>query len=233
MKIKALFFFIFVSYAMVAQNADEFRIIPSVTDWIEEINNWPEKVYRQSLIEIHIDPIKDANYALRPDQGAFNTNVPDSIPKLIVNKKVAVSDLRFDRAESNFFPKVLMNIHFKENFEVYGLKNGRLGFTKCVFDKLHQVRLINTLFFLSYIQCTFKDTYRLNNPLEPVEIIFFNCSFEGPVEFSSNQNTPSLLIKNSNIINGYINFANQSKFNAISIDSTYSKKGVKLILNMT
>jgi hypothetical protein len=39
MKIKALFYFLFVTNTLTAQNSDVFRIIPSLTDWIEEINN--------------------------------------------------------------------------------------------------------------------------------------------------------------------------------------------------
>ena len=227
MKLKALFFFLFVSYAVTAQNSDEFRIIPSVTDWIEEINNWPEDVYQQYQLEIHVDPVKDANYVFRPNLGE-NFSLTDSLTLLSVNKKVAVTDIRFDIRDRTFTPFVLKNIHFKENFEIYGLKNSRFSFTRCVFDKLHQMRLINSLFFLSYIECSFKDTYRLNNPLEPVQILFIKCEFDGPVHFSSNQSTPSIVLKNSNINQEDIEFSLQSKYNSISIDSTYTKKGVKL-----
>ena len=207
---------------------DNYRIIPSVTDWINEINNWPETEYRQSQIEIHVDPIKDANYVLRPNFGEYDYTVSDTIPLLYVNKKVAVSDIRFDTEERNFFPFVLKNIHFKENVEIYELQNGRLAFKSCVFDKLHQMRLIKSLFFLSYIDCEFKDIFRLNNPLEPVQIMFIQCQFDGPVHLSSNQNTPSITFKNSSINKEDIDFSIQSKFNSIAIDSTFTKNGIKL-----
>ena len=209
-------------------NEDNYRIIPSVTDWIEEINNWPEAEYRQNNIKIHIDPIKDANYVLRPNFGEYDLTVSDTIPLLSVNKKVAVSDIRFDTEGRNFLPFVLKNIHFKENVEIYELQNGRLAFKRCVFDKLHQMRLIKSLFFLSYIDCDFKDVFRLNNPLEPVQIMFIQCQFDGPVHLSSNQNTPSITFKNSSINKEDIDFNIQSKFNSIAIDSTFTKNGIKL-----
>ena len=209
-------------------NEDNYRIIPSVTDWIEEINNWPEAEYRQNNIKIHIDPIKDANYVLRPNFGEYDLTVSDTIPLLSVNKKVAVSDIRFDTEGRNFLPFVLKNIHFKENVEIYELQNGRLAFKRCVFDKLHQMRLIKSLFFLSYIDCEFKDIFRLNNPLEPVQIMFIQCQFDGPVRLSSNQNTPSITFKNSSINKEDIDFSIQSKFNSITIDSTFIKNGIKL-----
>ena len=211
-------------------NEDNYRIIPSVTDWIEEINNWPEAEYRQNQIEIYVDPIKDANYVLLPNFGEFDEIVSDSdtIPLLSVNKKVAVSDIRFDTEARNFSIFVLKNIHFKENVEIYELQNGRLAFKRCVFDKLHQMRLIKSLFFLSYIDCEFKDIFRLNNPLEPVQIMFIQCQFDGPVRLSSNQNTPSITFKNSSINKEDIDFSIQSKFNSIAIDSTFTKNGIKL-----
>jgi len=228
MKIKAIFFFLFASFSVVAQNSDAYRVIPSVTDWIEEINNWPEEVYQQNQLEIHVDPVKDANYVIRPNFGDINFNTNDSIPLLLVNKRVAITDIRFDVRDRSFAPIVLTNVRFKEGFEIYGLKNSRFAFTHCVFDKLHQIRLINTLFFLSYIECSFKDVYRFNNPLEPVQLYFEKCQFDGPIQFSSNQNTPSISLKNSNINQEAVEFGLQSKFNSISIDSTYTKKGVKL-----
>ena len=97
-------------------NEENYRIIPSVTEWVNEINDWPEEVYRQSQLEIHVDPIKDRNYAIKPEFGNNNFNLSDSIPLLLANKRVNVWDIRFDIKDRSSNLLILTNIHFKEKF---------------------------------------------------------------------------------------------------------------------
>ena len=68
----ASLFFLFISVFGFAQGTQDYRIIPSITDWIEEVNNWPEKIYSVSRIKILVDPIKDKNY-IGLEQGIKNT----------------------------------------------------------------------------------------------------------------------------------------------------------------
>jgi hypothetical protein len=46
-----------------AQQREEWRVIPSVTEWLEEINNWPDSVYKQENLEVLFDHDKDKGHA--------------------------------------------------------------------------------------------------------------------------------------------------------------------------
>jgi hypothetical protein len=215
MKIKAILIFLFVSYAIIAQNSDEYRIIPSVTDWIEEINNWPDTLYRQDKIKIHFDPKKDKDFIAIDDSSIMENNV-DSIPRIVINKSIHISNVLFHNDLNQFNHVVLKNIHFKGEFKMYWLLNGRMSFKNCVFEKLHQVRLVKTLFYLSYFDCTFNGIYMQNNPAEPLSINFYRCVFNKLFLMTSDQGIPNVDVTNCSI-NESIIFGKSSKFNSIDI----------------
>ena len=75
-----------------AQDASEYRVIPSITDWIEEINNWPDTIYKVENIKVIIDIKKDSliaeNYLIRQgslEEVAATINKPLDITRLIID----------------------------------------------------------------------------------------------------------------------------------------------------
>lgn len=101
---------IFISLGIAAQESEHWRTIPSLTDWIEEINAWPDSVYKAENIKIHIDQVKDSLLVGTAFETGWN---PEKIVTT-VNKPIKVTHWEID----NFFgigPKVLSidNIRFK------------------------------------------------------------------------------------------------------------------------
>lgn len=222
MKIKALFFFILVSFILTAQNSDVFRIIPSVTDWIEEINNWPDTLYRQNNIKIYFDPVKDKDFIAIEDFSIMENNV-DSVPRMVINKSINISNVLFHNDSYQFDHIALKNIHFKGEFKIFFLLNGRMAFKNCVFEKYHQVRLVKTLFYLSYLDCVFNGAYVQNNPAEPLDLNFYRCIFNKFFLLSSDQGIPNVDVSDCTINESFI-LGKSSKFNSVDVYNSTIKK---------
>ncbi len=199
-------------------NEENYRIIPSVTEWIEEVNNWPDSIYRQDNIKVLFNLEKDKNYIALNDRSILESTI-DTVPILEVNKSVSLSNIQFHTDENLFNDVALKNIHFNGKFILYKLKNGRFAFKNCEFDKLHQIRLVNTKFYLSYLDCKFNGHYMQNNPAEPLDINFYRCDFKKSFVLSSDQGVPSIFIIDCNF-NSYALFGKSSRFNAIAINNS-------------
>lgn len=216
---------LFYSQTTFAQDGAQWRTIPSLTDWVEEVNNWPDEIYRQRNLKILIDPIKDKDYISYSDSVAYDP--VDSILRLTISKRLIIWDIQFMDDQSLYSDFALKNLHFKERVDLYRIMNGRLSLKNCVFEKDHQVRIINTLFYLAYYDCEFKDEFRNNNPQEPLDILFYNCQFHKSFELSSDQGVPNVYIKNSTF-EDIVSFNETSKYNTVSIDQSTFKSDLLL-----
>ena len=87
MKKYLIILFVFLGFNSLAQDDVEYRVIPSITDWIEEINNWPDSVYLQENLHIEIDPVKDEGFVY-PDRDQF-----DSLHLLQVERKEIIKQI--------------------------------------------------------------------------------------------------------------------------------------------
>ncbi|SIO01294.1 potassium channel family protein [Algoriphagus halophilus] len=225
MKKFTIIFLLFFSQTAFCQEGAQWRTIPSLTDWVEEVNNWPDEIYRERNLKILIDPIKDKDYISFSDSVAYEP--VDSFPRMTINKRINIWDIQFMGDPYLFSGLSLKNLHFKERVDFFRIKNGRLSFKNCVFDNEHQVRIINTLFYLAYYDCEFKDEFRNNNPQEPLDILFYNCRFHKSFELSSDQGIPNVYIKNSTF-EEIVSFNETSKFNTVSIHQSTFKSDLLL-----
>lgn len=216
-KLLTVLLFLFVFGFGFSQEEQKYRVIPSLTEWIEEINNWPDSIYRQNRIKIYFDSEKDKNFISVNDDSIMGEET-DTIPRILVNKAIRVSSLLFHKENYQYDRVTIKNIHFKEEFAFYKLHNARLTFKNCVFDKLHQVRVIHTIFYLNYFDCHFNGVFRLNNPEEPLDLDFVRCAFNDNFQFSSDQGIPNISFSES-VFNDNILFGPKSQFNSLVIDN--------------
>ncbi|WP_282134334.1 potassium channel family protein [Seonamhaeicola maritimus] len=207
-------FFLFV-FSIGFGQSDDYRIIPSLTDWIEEINNWPDSVYSQNRIKIYFDYEKDKDFIAINDRSVMDT-ITDSVKRKTINKRVGVSEFQFHINRHLYDHVTLKNIHFKKEFKIYNLWNHRLSFKNCVFDKLHQVRVIHTRFYLSYLDCEFNNMFQLNNPDEPLDLNFIRCTFNGTFQLSSADGVPNIEFSES-VFNQNVLFGPNSEFNSLKV----------------
>lgn len=218
-----LFLFCFCqSHLSFSQDEENWRTIPSVTEWLEEINNWPDSVYRQDYLRITF------NYEV--DSGLIATSFEElekialNTQRFEINKKIVIFHLDFVGPMVNFYHgRWLTNVHFKEQFSFYRTKDLRLGFKNCVFDKLVEPRLSESRFWLRFEDCHFKDRVNVNNPINPTHMRFLRCSADSLVVFTSIEGTPSLDVINSDFFGLMV----INKMNEVLIDSSRFEFGIQ------
>lgn len=202
----------------IARSQDEqWREINSVTEWIEEINNWPDSLYRQNYLRIKFDYAKDSSIiATSWDEVEKYRETPGE--QLVINKRVNVWAIEFEgeRKENSYAGWWLVNLHFKEPFSMYRLENDRFGFINCHFGKLYQPRLMKTRFYLRHYNCQFDGFVNINNPISPTPIAFEDCIMGTVLNISAIDAIPSLSIVNCDI--PYLSISN--KMSTIRIDSS-------------
>lgn len=210
-----------------SQSADDWRVIPSITDWIEEINNSPDSIYRAERIEVRIDFEKDTQLvSYQPNIDAPLQGGESRDERLKIDKHIRIIDIRFrthdNRSLSN--TTLLNNLHFTKSVRIYYLKNHRFGIQHSTFDDLLMIRLIDTRFYFQFNHCDFKGPVVINNPLAPTPFQFTNCSSDAAIIISADDESPSLSIRNSRL--NYLELGATSDFKEIYIDSTDFKLGV-------
>ena len=183
---------VFISVSLSAQEEENWRTIPSVTEWIEEINNWPEDEYRVENIKVNFDYTKDSLFIATSDEEVdLHTLNPGT--QTVINKGINILNLDFvGTNKANYAGRWLANLHFKESVSIYGLEDGRFGFINCRFDKLYQPRLMEVRFFYRHINCVFNGMVNINNPKQPTDLSFEDCSFRSLLYISALDATPSL-----------------------------------------
>ncbi|MDU8885258.1 potassium channel family protein [Yeosuana sp. MJ-SS3] len=215
-KILTTFLFLFVFGFSFSQEEQRYRVIPSLTEWIEEINNWPDSVYSQGNLEIRFKR-SDLKYLAINKQEFYKNS--DSIQTLTpINKKVVVYGIKFPTLGlSNFVG--LKNLEFKETFQIYFLKNDRFGFKNITFQKTFMVRLVESAFNINFLDCNFNGFVNFNNPKENLDFIFKKCTFQKAFNISSATNTPTIKLDSCNL-KKVINFDESSKFKSVLISNT-------------
>ena len=207
-----------------SQSNENWRAIPSITAWLNEIKNWPEDVYRQDYLEIHIDPALDSLYY---SQDHVITDSDMQMPMFEINKELRIYHIRFLPKVGNTFNEVqLKNIHFKEIVDIYNVKNNRIGFKHVTFDKLCQLRLMETRFFFEFNGCRFNDYVNINNPSEPTPFGFYDCYFQGGMTISAIDDSPSLTMQRCKMVALGLP---ASQYRDILIDSTEISFGLFLV----
>jgi hypothetical protein len=142
------------AFASQAQEEEEWRTIPSVTEWLEEVNNWPEDEYIQRNIIINIDLEKDYQIVAHPDEDYMARDL-DEYPLYQVNKNINVRAISF-LANHRYSGIVLKNISFNNNFQITGLTSNRLGFKNVQFNTYLQIREVKTRYWLKFVDCVIR-----------------------------------------------------------------------------
>ncbi len=124
-----------------------------MAEWIEEINQWPDSVYRAFDLEVRFNPETDRPYVTGKEEILDGKPEPDAL-QTEINKPVILYRVRFPSfGMSN--EVILKNLHFTSHFQIYFLENSRFAFHNVTFSKLCQVRLIETKFFFGLLLLQF------------------------------------------------------------------------------
>ena len=210
-----IFIFFITTLSALAQGDKKWRVIPSVTEWIEEVNNWPDSIYQQENLIIEFNYAKDSLF-VATSWKEVNYYGSHPLEKKIIDKHIFIRGLEFkgERKADGYQGFWLVNLHFKKPFDYYLLENNRFGFIQCQFDGLYQARQMNTRFFLRHYQCIFNEI-NINNPYNAVPLYFDDCTINVGLNLSAIYAVPSLYFARSSTPFLALN----NKLDVVSIDS--------------
>tara|TARA_R110002072_G_scaffold302762_1_gene488554 strand:- start:1004 stop:2731 length:1728 start_codon:yes stop_codon:yes gene_type:complete len=198
-KKKALIIFavLFSINSFSQNNKIKLREIPSITDWIEEINNWQDSTYTVKNIKVLIDANKDSLFI----QKAFKRN--DTINEniaAIINKPVIIDGLEFDNSFG--LPGAvyaIKNIRFKERVRLSNFQGLGFQFTNMVFEKNFSIRGSNRYVYYNFSNCIFNAGIGFFDFYEGATFSFVNCNIDKSLQITRTPSKPELYIFNSNV----------------------------------
>ncbi|WP_420316980.1 hypothetical protein [Ekhidna sp.] len=213
---------LFVSCLLAAQE-EEWRVIPSVREWLEEINNWPDSVYRQDNLHVFFDYEKDTGLIATTFE---ETDSLPSEPLFIVNKPVRVSGLNFagDRKGPGTMPRRLTSIQFNGWLTISRMAQNRAGFVGCVFKDDMSMWDIQSRNVLQFVDCDFEKSLHLYGPQENMGFYIANTSIKEDLIITSGNTDAGIRILNSDLSQFFVN----GKFTQFRMDSTNVRYGMRL-----
>ena len=215
---------LFASLFATAQNTETWRVIPSVTEWLEEINNWPESVYSQRNITIKIDLQKDYKIVAHPDEDYMQITL-DNYPPFQVNKEIDIRGLSF-QSNHGYSGIVLKNINFNGDFQLTGLKINRLGFKNVHFNRLLQIRSVDTRFWLKFVDCVIQKMN--NNDQNTTTPFFFTRTHFKDDSFFSSTETPLRVSLNECTVDSTLLFFAGTEIKELTISNSKFHGGLSL-----
>ena len=147
-----LIFFFLPSNEANAQSDPPPRIIPSLTDWIEEINNWPDSVYVVQNIKILFDPIKDSLITGPAFEAGWE---PEKIVTTI-HKTMDVTNWEFESAFGTLQARSIRNIHFMKPVRLSDYKGLGVAIVNSIFEERFSFSYQYRYSYFHLISCTFE-----------------------------------------------------------------------------
>jgi len=181
-----------------AQDASEYRVIPSITDWIEEINNWPDTIYKVENIKVIIDIKKDSliaeNYLIRQgslEEVAATINKPLDITRLIID-----NDFGNSANNGNY---ALKNIRFKESVDIRDYQSLVLHSSNLVFEKRLAITDQKRYTYFNFWDCEFGESVGLFDFEESSAIGLFSCVVQDYLQVTRTPGRPDIRIERTEI----------------------------------
>lgn len=140
----------------------QWRVVPSLTDWIQEINNSKDSVYVANDIKILIDMKKDSLLAHYGRDWLKYRDKNEPI-QAIVNKPIQLRRWYLDTGYGTNNSMVVKNIRFEKSVRLSDMKSYGIG--------------------LRNVQ--FEDEFRINGHTRDSWFRFRRCTFDKDVSFSN------------------------------------------------
>lgn len=179
-----------------AQDEADYRVIPSLSEWIEEINNWPDSVYKVENIKIVIDGQKDS---LITENYLMHLNTPEPI-QAVITKEVDINrlivDNDFGRDGNNYNIK---NIRFKEKVRLNDYQSLVLHTRNLVFEKEFRVSDHTRPTYFNFISVQFKSWIGFFDIQSEIFVNIQGSNIGQHIQFTRTPGKPGLNIESSDI----------------------------------
>lgn len=208
-----------------AQTEPEYRVIPSISAWLEEIANWPDSSYSVNNVRIEIDSIKDRKFLIPDLENTYGSS-KDEEP-YVIDKKVSMDQFSFGSGNNVFRAFGIQNLLFRKNVTFYFLENSRLELRNIVFEGKMTFRIPDTRFWLNLNNCTFNNEFIFTNPTQPTPVNIQNCTFNASVFIASDDARPTITIDSSKFEKPLL-FGERSVLRSLFISNSFLNDGVSL-----
>ncbi|PIQ47274.1 MAG: hypothetical protein COW03_16140 [Cytophagales bacterium CG12_big_fil_rev_8_21_14_0_65_40_12] len=196
---KLLFLFFLLPLTLQAQEDKPKRIIPSLTDWIEEINNWPDSIYEVKNIKVLLDVKKDSRLieSFSPSRDTVRENIA-----AIANKSVTVEGLEFDNSFGVAEVKAIKNIHFKGWLRISDYTSSPVpgfSFINMIFDDRFTIKGSDRFTYFNFSNCEFNTSVGFFDFTVDANIVIARSEINGYLQATRTAGKPYLDISNSKI----------------------------------
>ena len=193
-----LFLTSFTTIPILAQNAENIRVIPSLTDWIEEINTWPDSVYEVENIKVLIDMDKDSLIAHYHVERLNLTSENEEIAA-VVKKPIRINHWFIQTDFGTNDLKTIKNIRFKEEVELRDKQSYGIGLDNVIFEKELMFNGQERFSWFNFKNCQFNQNVTFANFNDFAQITFEDCELEEALYTFQIPGAPILRILNTKI----------------------------------
>ncbi|MCS5491334.1 potassium channel family protein [Algoriphagus limi] len=195
MKIIIFLVAVFISVQSFAQDeTSKWREIPSITDWIDEINNWPDSAYSVSNIKVYIDFEKDTLFY----EPQWTQEDEQILIAGTIRKPINVKDFHFEGIFKDSTISI-KNIRFKEEVRFLNYKNRMIPIKNAIFDKTTFFGGSDDFVYYNLINCEFKGNLGFYDLDVPSKVYLDEPKIEGRLFFVRSTGFPQLEITNGKI----------------------------------
>jgi hypothetical protein len=195
MKKISILILLFITSSSFAQDDIDWRVIPSLTDWIEEINTWPDSIYRVRNIKIIVDEKKDSMLI----KNSFSRS--DSILEEIivtVHKPIRVSGWDVDNSFGDE-TKIIENIRFNKSVRFTDFKGFGIAFRNVIFEERASFSDHNQFSYWNFKYCQFQDDLSLYDINREIDVSLSQCRIDKSLVIIRTNGNPIIRITDTDV----------------------------------
>jgi len=237
-KILLLFVFFFSTNSFSQEDTSTWRVIPSITDWAKEVNNWQDSIYEVKNIKILIDLKKDS---LLIEDVIFPIDTTKENIAAVFNKNITVDGLEFVNDFGTQKAKVIKNLHFKGWLRIANYYSEPIsGFflKNIIVNQRFSIQGTDKFSYFNFYSCEFKTWVGFFDFNEGSYFLFNNVTVKKHMQLTRTPGKPNLSITNSNFNRIFLRSSTisevdirNSKIDTISINSAIIERKIHLIEN--
>ncbi|NVJ87601.1 MAG: hypothetical protein HWE15_14960, partial [Algoriphagus sp.] len=186
--------FCFTLQSFAQDESSKWREIPSITDWIEEINNWPNSTYDVSNIKVYIDFEKDTLFY----ESQWRPVDEQILTAATIRKPMNVKDFLIEGIFKDSTISI-KNVRFKEEVRFTNYKDRMIPFKNAIFEKSAFFKGSDDFVYYNLINCEFNGDLAFYDLDIPSSIFLINPKIEGRLFFIRATGFPQLEITNGKI----------------------------------
>lgn len=205
---------LFLPFLTFAQGpTEEYREISSLTEWFDEIDNWPEPTYEVEKIRVFIDYEKDSLYYGQQWEAGRDT----ANKKRIIDKEIRVNDFYIEGFFAEPDSYGIQNIQFDQEVRFRNFRGILIAFNDVVFNDYLAISGAEGYVYYNFISCDFNAQFQFFDLDIPSRVFFIEPKLDSLL-FTRSTGAPEV-----EMVNGeakFILFGNE-RLSTLTIDNMH------------